>query len=229
MLELTIINGILRLYVLDGRVNIFKKASSRFNLRKKPIFRLTIIAVLISISTLVVLTYFNLNNATPSRIISLDNAKPLNKGDMQIDSGISFLGDDAKNNNQSFNGGDSVRFTFDIQNTTQNGSKSISINSGIPVGTVFFICNLEGVTGYDISDGKIIFTNMIIYPLQKQTISFDANFLYSASDTSLEYTPSVVNEKDDVIAEGKSHAYKIARTDSKDMPVTVSTKQEEGQ
>lgn len=87
---------------------------------------------------------------------------PEPKGELKIDSNISFAKDGDLNKNGEFDAGDFVTFSFKIENSSDQEYPFSSLKTRIPSDSINYIRNIYGVTGVVRGENVIEFPNIYL-------------------------------------------------------------------
>lgn len=120
-----------------------------------------------------------------------------------VDSSIELAPNGDLNHDNSISSGDIVRFTFNIDNKTNNLYDFATFDTNLNRKQINFIHNLTNITGLN-DDGKTItIPNLRIYPKQNLVISFDARINYtSKNDISISTNPVLLDKNKKTIKQG---------------------------
>ncbi|OGL25043.1 hypothetical protein A3A68_01070 [Candidatus Saccharibacteria bacterium RIFCSPLOWO2_01_FULL_48_13] len=179
------------------------------------------------IGALSAFVYFQFRKEPSKPIVTLESASPLKAKDVKISSSLQFAKDGDTNKDGKFNGGDAVKFSFTLNNVTQNGGKFTTLDTGIPTKYIYYLRSITGSTGYDKGSGTIKFKNIIVYPSQTQAVSFEANLVYSTSDVDLAYTPTLTDQANREIAKGNTNSQFITKVAADATPSQINVIKEE--
>ncbi len=127
------------------------------------------------------------------------------KNSLSIESTIELASDGDVNKNGQIDAGDTITFTYNIQNNTDKKYAYATLKTNIQRDSLNFIHNITGVTGLK-DDGKAIeFPNLRVEPGMVKVISFDARINYFT-----EQDP-IIDTEPELIAEDKKSIIKSAK------------------
>lgn len=120
------------------------------------------------------------------------NAK---NNELTVESDITLAADGDVNKNGQIDAGDTITFTYTIQNNTDKKYAYSTLKTNIQRDSLNYIRNVSGVTGLK-DDGKTIeFPNLRVEPGMVKVISFDARINYFIEEDPIISTePELVTE-----------------------------------
>lgn len=136
-----------------------------------------------------------------------------------IESGITLVPSGDINKNGQIDAGDTITFTYNIQNNTDKKYAYATLKTNIARDSLNFIHNVSGVTGLR-DDGKTIeFPNLRIEPGMVKVISFDARVNYfTEQDPAIDTEPELLTEDKKSLLKSAKKQIKANRIKKEDIP-----------
>lgn len=141
---------------------------------------------------------------------------------LTIDSNITLADNGDVNRNGQIDAGDTITFTYNIQNTTDKKYAYATLKTNIQRDSLNYIRNVSGVTGLK-EDGKTIdFPNLRVEPGMVKQISFDATINYfTDSDPILSTEPELISEDKNSILKAPKKEIQAKRIKKEDIPEQI--------
>lgn len=154
-------------------------------------------------------------------ITPTENNNPKSK-DLTIDSSITLAPDGDVNKNNQIDAGDTITFTYNIQNNTDKKHAYATLKTNVQRDSLNFIRNVKGVTGLK-DDGKTIeFPNLRIEPGMVKMISFDSNINYfTEEDPIISTEPELYAEDQKSILKSEKKQIQGKRIKKEDIPEKI--------
>ena len=148
------------------------------------------------------------------------------KKEITLDSSISLTPDGDVNKNNEIDGGDIVRFTFILSNTTDKRFLYSTLYTGVDKKQLNFIHNIYGTTGLDEEEGVIILSNIRMESESVKTISFDARVNYSNEEQVLIVEPQLIDTDKKPLARSVKKEVTAKRNMPDNLPGVITKKEE---
>lgn len=114
-------------------------------------------------------------------------------GSLSLNSSISLAPEGDANKNGQIDSGDTIRFSYTINNPTTKEISFATLKTKIPRNYLNFIHNIEGTMNLSDKNNTIIIPNLRINPGQNLEVKFDARVNYfSDSDKTIFTEPEIV-------------------------------------
>ncbi len=154
--------------------------------------------------------------------------KALSKVGLQLKSNIELAEAGDYNGNGSIDSGEMVRYSFTLQNTSAQSSRSVTVDTGILKADVLGIQDITGVTGYVVQDGKVRLTNIVVEAGQTKAMSFKAYIVLTNTDRKLIYHPALIDATKAKVLEGSDVTYTVGGQPDTDAAVHGNLPQPNG-
>lgn len=161
-------------------------------------------------------------SSTTNDSLTNNEPPPLKPSEVKIHQKLEFSQDGDANKDGLFNGGDTIKVSFELENTSQNGAKFMTLETGILKERLYYVRNITGPTGYDDSDGKIRFLNLVVLPKQTQSVSFEASLVHNSEDVGLNYEARLTDSNKNLIAKDENQEIRISKSPAGSIPSQVT-------
>lgn len=138
---------------------------------------------------------------------------------LTIDSAITLAPDGDVNKNGQIDAGDTITFTYNIQNNTDKKYAYATLKTNIQRDSLNYIRNVSGVTGLK-DDGKTIeFPNLRVEPGMVKEINFDATVNYFTElDPIISTEPELVSEDKQFLLKSAKKEIEVKRIKKEEIP-----------
>lgn len=138
---------------------------------------------------------------------------------LSVESDIKLAPDGDVNKNGQIDAGDTITFTYNIQNNTDKKYAYATLKTNIQRDSLNFIHNVSGVTGLK-DDGKTIeFPNLRVLPKTVKVISFDAKInFFTEQDPTITTEPELVTEDKKSVLKSEKKQIQGKRIKKEDIP-----------
>ena len=131
---------------------------------------------------------------------------------LSLDSSITLAPDGDINKNGQIDGGDSLKFTYKLQNNTAVAYSFTSLSTNIPRDKIHFIHNVTGATSVNDSGKTITFPNLRINPGQTLEVSFEARVNYDPkTDVTIFTNPELKGSDNKLIINSARKELKVKK------------------
>ncbi len=120
---------------------------------------------------------------------------PEPKKEFLLDSNITLAPGGDMDQNGQIDSGDTIRFTYNIKNTTDEGYSFATLKTNIDRRKINFIHNVTGTVNLNNKNNTVTIPNLTIAPNNEITITFDARINY---DTKEDQTLSTLADFSDI-------------------------------
>ena len=142
-----------------------------------------------------------------------------------LSSNISPAPHSGANDNQKIDGGDTIRFTYNIQNNSNTQYSFLTLETNIPRNFLNFIHNITGTISMSDNGKTITFPNLRLNPGQTLTIHFDARVNYFSDADKTIFTAPELKTKDRKSIVKSARKEVVARKWTRDYPSMILRKQ----
>lgn len=152
----------------------------------------------------------------------------VNKG-LSIESVITLASDGDVNKNGQIDTGDTITFTYQIQNNTDKKYTYATLKTEVPRESLNYIHNVSGVTGLK-DDGKTIeFPNLRVEPGMVKVISFDSRINhFTDQDPIISTEPELISEDKISLLKSEKKQIQGKRIKKEDIPGQIQTFKKNG-
>jgi hypothetical protein len=202
------------------RALLRRKGTGRSS-KKMPIIIVGIVLLLVLI--LASILYISINSRDTSKIYNLNNAAPLKNNNVQLAVDLEPI--ESSKTAEELSGGDKVRLSFSLKNTSNNGEGELSLSSGLEKSKVNDIRIIKGSTGFVEENGMVVFKNVSVAPNQTQTVVIEATLNFTLSDTELFVQPILLRQDSTELASLGKKSFKIAKNSTDEIQSTVTVEE----
>ena len=141
------------------------------------------------------------------------NDDKLDKGGVKLTGTISNTS--AKDRN-TLETGDRVKVRINLQNTTNQQARFLTIKTSLERADLFDIQNYKGFNGLSSSEGRMEINNVVVRSQQTQDMSFDAVLYPPDGKSQVSMKVMLVDAKGKVVASSSEQIYKISSSKHKE-------------